>query len=357
MTEAGPPRPAANPHLFGQDRAEAILLRAWTGGRLPHAWLLRGPRGVGKATLAYRMARRLLAGEAEHAAAASDPGHPVFRMIANGAHPDLRVLERTVNRRTGKLNKEILVEQVRDTDAALHATAARGGHKVLIIDWADELNASSANALLKLVEEPPPGVVLLFVCQRRGLLPATIVSRCAQLALPPLAGAELARALEQLAPELPPERLGLLASLAGGAPGRALELESGGWLAAYGDLLAQLAAARGGEAARLAAATQLAGLADRLGFRGASDLLGFVLRRLARLEAGRLPALELVPGERGLLVALAAGRGLDRWVALWEKLSTLARSVEAVNLDPMSALLQLVQGVCGVEPAAELGIG
>ncbi len=357
MSEGAILRPSSNPLLFGHPRAEGVLLRAWAGGRLPHAWLLRGPRGVGKATLAYRFARRLLAGPAEHEAAAADPAHPVFRMVANGAHPDLRVLARTVNRRTGKLHKEITVEQVREADAGLHATAARGGRKVLIVDWADELNASSANALLKLVEEPPPGVVLLFVCQRRGLLPATIVSRCAQLALPPLPEAALVQGLARLAPDLPPERIGPLVGLAGGAPGRALELEAGGWIEAYGDLLARLAGARGGEAARLAAATHLAGLADRLGFRGAADLLGLVLRRLAHREAGRLAAAELVPDERRLLAELAAGHGLDRWVTLWEKLSTLALHVEAVNLDPLSALLQLVQSVCGAEPLAELGIG
>lgn len=357
MSGNDPLRPSSNPLLIGHARSESVLLRAWAGGRLPHAWLLRGPRGVGKATLAYRFARRLLAGPAEHDAAAGDPAHPVFRMVANGAHPDLRVLERTLNRRTGKLSKEITVEQVREADAGLHATAARGGRKVLIVDWADELNASSANALLKLVEEPPPGVVLLLVCQRRGLLPATIVSRCAQLTLPPLPEATLVAALARLAPEQPPERIGPLVGLAGGAPGRALELDAGGWIEAYGDLLARLAAARDGEAARLAAATYLAGLADRLGFRAAADLLGFVLRRLAHHDAGRFPAAELVADERRLLAGLAAGRGLDRWVALWEKLSTLALRVEAVNLDPLSAILQLVHSVCGVEPSAELGIG
>ena len=137
---------------------------------MPHAWLLRGPRGVGKATLAYRFARRLLAGD-DHARAATDPTHPVFRMVANKAHPDLRVLERVVNPKTGKLSKDILVDQVRYADEAMYATAARAGRKVLLVDPADELNTSGANALLKLLEEPPASVVILLVCQRPGLLP------------------------------------------------------------------------------------------------------------------------------------------------------------------------------------------
>lgn len=350
------PPPAANPVLLGHAAAERVLMRAWTKGRLPHAWLLRGPEGVGKATLAYRFARRLLAGP-QQASAADDPGHPVFRMVAHGSHPDLRVLQRIPNPRTGKLYKEILIDQVRDADAALHATAAQAESKVLIVDPADDLSGSAANALLKLVEEPPPAVVLLLVCQRRGLLPPTIVSRCAQLNLAPLPRAEVLVGLDRLAPELPPQRMELLADLARGSLGRALELERSGWIEGYGELLRRLAEARGSEASRLALVGHLAQLGDRLGFRAACDLLGHILRRLAYLEAGRVPDPEWVEEEAKLLQALATGRGLDRWVGLWEKLTALALRVEALNLDPLSALLQLVQGVCGAEPAAELGIG
>jgi len=349
----GPPDPSANPTLLGQARAEGVLLRAWQGGRLPHAWLLRGPQGVGKATLAFRFARRLLAGD-EHEAAASDPKHPVFRMVANGAHPDLRVLRRTPNPRTGKLYKEILVDQVRSADAALHATSARGGFRVLVVDPADELSDSGANALLKLIEEPPPGVVILLVCQRRGLLRPTIVSRCAQLTLSPLGPADVAAGLAVLAPEIPAERLRALVDLARGSIGRAVELERSGWIESYAEVLQRLRAARGSEAARLTLATQLTPWIDRLGVEGLTDLLGFVLRRLAQQEAGRPPGAELVEGEALLLADLAAGHGLDRWVGLWEKLATSARRVESLNLDPLIALLQLVQGVCGVDPEVEL---
>lgn len=352
---AEPPAPAANPHLFGHARAEAVLLRAWANGRLPHAWLLKGPRGIGKATLAFRFARRLLAGPDEHEAAAGDPRHPVFRMVAGGAHPDLRVLKRIPNPKTGKLYKEILVDQVRDADTALHATAARAGRKVLVVDPADEFSGSAANALLKLLEEPPEGVVLLLVCQRPGLLPRTILSRCAQLTLAPLPQPELLAGIAALAPDLPPDRAERLAALAEGAIGRALELNRSGWLERYAELAQKLSVARDSEVARLVVATQLLQPGEA-GFAAAADLLGFALRRLARLAAGEALAPELFPGEQEALAKVAAGRGLDHWVGLWDKLSALALRVESLNLDPLVALLQIVQAACGAQPEADLGL-
>jgi DNA polymerase-3 subunit delta' len=353
---AEPPAPAANPHLFGHVRAEAVLSRALANGRLPHAWLLKGPRGIGKATLAFRFARRLLADPAGREAAAADPADPVFRMVAGAAHPDLRVLVRVPNPKTGKLHKEISVEQVRHADNALHATAARAGRKVLVVDPADELSDAAANALLKLLEEPPAGVVLLLVCQRPGLLPRTILSRCAHLTLAPLVEPDLLAGLAALAPDLDPARARLLAELAGGSLGRALELDATGWLESYADLVQKLSVARESEVARLLLATQLLPKGEPASFRSAVDLLGFTVRRLTRLAAGEVPERELFPGETARLRELARGRGLDHWVGLWDKLSALALRVESLNLDPLVALLQIVQALCGAQPETELGL-
>jgi DNA polymerase-3 subunit delta' len=153
------------------------------------------------------------------------------------------------------------------------------------------------------------------------------------------------------------ERRALLAELAEGSIGRALELDATGWLESYAELVQKLSVACDSEVARLTLATQLVQGTDRQGVRGAVDLLGFVLRRLAGLEAGRAPVPELFAGETRLLQGLAAGRGLDHWVSLWDKLSALARRIEALNLDPLTALLPIVQGVCGTAPEPELGIG
>ncbi len=347
--------PEANPDLYGHEAAERTMLRAWQSGRLPPAWLLRGPRGVGKATLAYRFARRLLAG-ADHERAAGDPDHPVFRMIRHKAHPDLRILERVPNAKTGKLPRDIPVDDVRGADASLHATAARDGFKLLLVDPVDELNPSGSNALLKLLEEPPPRTVLLLVCQRTGILPRTILSRCLQVTLAPLAPANLAAALARLAPELPAERRAVLAAWAEGSPGRALELEFGDWPGRYAALLPKLARARGSMAVRLDLAAELAKSGDGRGFRTAADLLAVAVRRLAAHRAGHAAAVELFPGEFELLAPLAQGLGLDQWVAVWDKLSALAGQVDRLNLDPVQALLQVLQAICGAAPETELSL-
>ena len=347
--------PEANPDLFGHAAAERTMLRAWQSGRLPPAWLLRGPRGVGKATLAYRFARRLLAGiDQEHAAA--DPGHPVFRMVQHKAHPDLKILERVPNAKTGKLPRDIPVDDVRAADSALHATAARDGFKILLVDAADELNPSGTNALLKLLEEPPPRTVLLLVCQRPGILPRTILSRCLQVALAPLSPDELEAALARLAPELAPGRRAVLAALAEGSPGRAMELEASDWPGRYAALLPKLGAARTSMLVRLDLAAELAKGGDGRGFRTAADLLAVAVRRLAAHRAGHGVGIELFPGEFDLLDPLAQGLGLDQWVAVWDKLSALAGQVDRLNLDPVQALLQVLQAICGAAPETELSL-
>ena len=347
--------PEANPHLFGHAAAEQTMVRAWQAGRLPPAWLLRGPPGIGKATLAYRFARRLLAG-AEYEAAAGDPGHPIFRMVAGRAHPDLRVLKRELNSKTGKLRRDIIVDQVRDAETALHETAARGGWKVLIVDLADELNPNGANALLKLLEEPPSGTVMLLVCQRPGVLPRTILSRCMQLVLVPLPPAELAAALGQLAPELAPERRSVLAELAQGSPGRALELEADDRPGRYQALLPKLAQARTSIAARLDLATALVKGGEGRGFQGGAELLGMAVRRLAAHKAGGAAGPELFLGERALLDGLAAGLGLDQWVAVWDKLAAFSVQVDRLNLDPVQALLQVMAMIGGEAAEPELSL-
>jgi DNA polymerase III subunit delta' len=347
--------PEANPDLYRHEAAERTMLHAWQSGRLPPAWLLRGPRGVGKATLAYRFARRLLAG-AEHERAAADPDHPVFRMVKHKAHPDLRILERVPNAKTGKLPRDIPVDDVRAADSALHATAARDGFKLLLVDPADELNPSGTNALLKLLEEPPPRTVMLLICQRPGILPRTILSRCLQVTLAPLGPAELGAALARLAPGLAPERRAVLAALAEGSPGRALELEAGDWPGRYAALLPKLAQARGSMITRLDLAAELAKGGDGRGFRTAADLLAVTVRRLAAHRAGHGPAAELFPGELPLLDPLAQGLGLDQWVAVWDKLSAVAGQVDRLNLDPDQALLQVLQAICGAAPETELSL-
>ena len=195
------PQPRSASVLFGHALAEAALLAAYRSGRVPHAFLLCGPRGIGKATLAYRMARFVLAhpdpGAHEVAAAASlavDPKHPVARRIAAQAQPDLLILERTLNDK-GVLRNQIAVEDVRKTVAFFGSTAGEGGWRIAIVDAVDELNRSGANALLKVLEEPPQRALLLLVSHCAARVPATLRSRCRILSLRPLGEADVAAAL------------------------------------------------------------------------------------------------------------------------------------------------------------------
>lgn len=183
----GPDHPRLTATLEGHDAAERIVLDAWSQGRLHHAWMITGPQGIGKATLAWRIARFLLSHRRGDGPPprdlATDPGGEAARLIAARSHPDLFVLERQVNPDTGKLRQDIAVDDVRRVNAFFARTAAFGGWRVVIVDAVDDLNASSANALLKILEEPPPRAVFLLVAHAPGRALKTIRSRCRVLGL------------------------------------------------------------------------------------------------------------------------------------------------------------------------------
>jgi DNA polymerase-3 subunit delta' len=194
------PHPRATAALFGHAGAENVLLAAYRSGRVPHAFLIVGGKGIGKATLAYRTARFVLAhpdpAAAEVKAAASlavDPEHPVARRIAAQAQGDLLVLERTFNDK-GVLRQQIAVDDVRRTVSFFGSTAGEGGWRIAIVDAVDELNRSGANALLKVLEEPPQRTLLLLVSHSAARVPPTLRSRCRILTLRPLAANEVALA-------------------------------------------------------------------------------------------------------------------------------------------------------------------
>ncbi|RAK68892.1 DNA polymerase III subunit delta' [Phenylobacterium kunshanense] len=320
MAEIEVPHPRDVHDLSGQEAAEVAFEAARARGRLHHAWLLTGPEGVGKATFAYRAARRLLGAPADprHGVLGSDPGHPVSRQVAARSHPDLLVLEREGP--DGKPRKVIPVDDARRLAEFFSKSPASAPHRVAIIDAADDLNVNAANAILKTLEEPPPRGVLLMVSHSPGRLLPTIRSRCRRLAFQPL-GLEEAAAFVRARTDVNDEEAFRLARMADGAPGRALQLAAAQAIAmddAARDLLADLPQLDEGRALLLA---------ER--FRGGEGPTQFNL--LFERLADRVHALSMDRALHGI-------GALDRWAQAWETLQRLPREVEALNLDRTDAL-------------------
>jgi DNA polymerase III subunit delta' len=342
--------PRANPNLYGHGAAEKTLLDAYNSGRMAHAWLLCGPRGIGKATLAYRFARFVLAQRKGNGAGlfgapaamedlALAPAHPVFRRIASGGHADLLTVERTENER-GKLRDEIVVEDARRIGGFLHLTPAEGGWRVVVIDGVEEMNRNAANAVLKIVEEPPAQALILLVSHAPGRLLPTIRSRCRRLALKPLDLGTTARILTEQRPGLDAADTQALARLAEGSAGRAIELADLGGLTLLRQMIELLATLpRLDVAALYKLADRMGGAEGEAAFRTVTDLLLWWLARLIRMGGGGEAPDEVVAGETALYRRLAEPRSLDRWLEVWEKTRALFSRADAVNLERKQVLL------------------
>ncbi|WP_298215204.1 DNA polymerase III subunit delta', partial [Acidocella sp.] len=221
-----PPEPRANPHFLGHEGAVSALRHAALSGRLHHGWLLAGPPGIGKATLGYRFGRWLLAGgRTEDLSVPESSG--VFRRVAAGTHPDFFTVERRVNAKTGKLQGEIVIAAIQEAGAFMRLTPAEGGWRVVLVDGAEDMNPNAANALLKLLEEPPARAILLLASAAPGRLLPTIRSRCRMLPMPPLEESVMARLLGEYLPETSEAARARLAALAEGSIGNALTLAGG----------------------------------------------------------------------------------------------------------------------------------
>ena len=347
--------PRAAPRLIGHKTAQGLIAGQLAGGRPHHGWLLTGPRGVGKATFAYAVAKAVLTGAAFRKGAAitdepdalSWPGdHPAATQVAQGAAASLFVYERRVDPKSGRLRAQIDVDQVREHGARFHLHTADGGWRVAIVDSVNELNPSSSNALLKLLEEPPSKSLFLIVNHSGDFVLPTIRSRCLSLPFGPLSEAELNDVIDQSGQ--PSDDPALIHRLAAGSAGRALEMISADGPALYRELIALLTALPDRDDKRLhKLAIRLTRGRETPEYAAFTGMLQDWLAKLGNLAARGTPPemAAFVSGEADLLNRFVDQAGVDRWGTLWEKTVDLFRRAEYQNLDRKQTLLDAFYGL------------
>lgn len=349
----GAPHPRETAMLVGQQAAEENFLEAFNGDRLHHAWMITGPRGVGKATLAWKLAKFLLANPPVDAndmfgarptptSLEIDPNHPIAARMSAGSEPGLFVLKRPYDEDKKKFKQQITVDEVRKLKGFFSLSATEGGRRIVIVDAADEMNVSAANALLKVLEEPPADALLFLISHQPSRLLPTIRSRCRELRCATLNADNMSNALAVTGAEVGGHGPAL-AELSGGSVGEALRMLNLGGLDVYADLVAlaatfpkldrsmmvvlgEKAAARGQEA-RYELMLRLA------------DIL---LSRLARAGLG-MSQIEAANGELAMLARLSPDANAARaWASVSANISSRAQHGRAVNLDPSALVIDMV---------------
>jgi DNA polymerase-3 subunit delta' len=310
--------------IVGQDRAAEKFASAWASRKLHHAWLLAGPKGVGKATFAHEAARRVLAEAAGPAfdlpALETSDDHPIVKLVDAGSHPDMRQLVRLVNEKTGNLNRNIKVDQVRELIEFLGLTAALSPWRVVIIDTVDELEGSGANALLKMLEEPPPNTLFFLVSNAAGRLLPTIRSRCRRLDFHELDDGAMTSILEEQAPQLGAAERQRTIAMSFGSAGRALAF-AGLELGKLED--AALAILRQGDPTN----ARRSQLASEFGRKAAADRYAAFLELAPSLIAREARQLD--------------GAAQERAVEAYARARELATLAPRLTLDPSATVFQL----------------
>ncbi|SEL94092.1 DNA polymerase III, delta prime subunit [Roseivivax marinus] len=343
--------------LIGQEAAETAFLDAFGADRLHHGWLLTGPEGVGKATLAWRIARFLVAqpaGGAEDGlfgapelprTLALPEDHPVVRRSMVLSEPSIFLLRRGTNEKGDRRAAEILVGEVRALKRRMALSSADGGRRVIIVDAADEMNVSAANALLKLLEEPPANTVLLLVCHRPARLLPTIRSRCRELRLAPLSPAQMTEALADAAADLSPQEIEAVTELSAGSVGAALRLLNLNGLTLYGRLIEVLASLPDLDRPRaLALSEAVAGRGREAELDLLLGLADIALSRLARAGvSGHPPERAAHPEEPRVIGRLAPDARAGRaWADIAQSASDRARRGRSVNIDTASLVFDML---------------
>jgi DNA polymerase-3 subunit delta' len=340
----GAAHPRQTHRLIGHAGSEATVLESLRSGRMHHAWLVGGIEGIGKATLAYRIARFVLSHRDPAMAARDatdlsvDPQAPVARRIAAGAHPDVFVLRRPFDEKRKVHRTVITVEAAREALHFLNSTSAEGGWRVCIVDTCDDLNEAAANALLKLIEEPPPRCLVLALAHQPGAVMPTIRSRCRRLALQPLGTDEIVAVVRGLGlpwSEAPGEDIARAARFAGGSVRGALRALDADTLALCGLVNEILEALPGLDRGRIAALSALVG--GRANEAGLETALGLIEERIH---------------SETMRAAVGEGARLAPLVEVWDTVRDRVREATALNLDRRALVITLFSDLAGAFRAA-----
>ena len=348
--------PRENPELLGQGEAEKELIEAWSSGRMSHAWMLSGPKGIGKATLAYRFARFVLSGGGEPdmfggppTSLATAPEDAIFRQVASLGHPDFLAITRKLDKQGKKLSHSISVDVARQIPGFMSMTPSAGDWRVVVIDAVDEMRREASNAILKILEEPPRQALIMLVCHQPSRLLPTIRSRCRRLMLQPLPETTVSQLITRHHPEISSGLVERLAEISDGSIGQAMSLIDAGGIDLMDDLDALLAGLPKMDIRKMH------GLADQVAKAGAERrftvMMDLIYHRIGKsvslAAAGKLGEV----GNDGMRasVAAAAGAGsLEPWIEVWEKIARLGRAVSTVNMDRKQAALDALLSIQSV---------
>jgi len=345
MTET-PITPITNPMLFGHEESLDGLWQQYQQGKLAHGWLISGPQGIGKATLAYKFARALLADEGTLDISDS---HPVFKRMVSHAHTDFRVIEPEYDEKKEEFAREISVDQAREIAEFLSLTPGEGKWRVVIVDSIDQLNPNAANAILKILEEPPSQAILMLISHNPGKLLPTIRSRCRQLRLQPLEQKTFARVLRNVAPEVDSGAMGALSELSDHSPGVATQLYAQGAPELYRTLLELV------ESLPQIPHKKLHSFADQLGTGAVhSQWILFsriMLALIARItkQAGGVALAEITEGEGEVLRRLAAIHPPAVWAARWQQSQEQFLLAAARHLDYKQVIITYFHSLASKE--------
>lgn len=366
--------PKSNPNLYGHEAVEAMLLADMKSGRLHHAYMFCGPKGIGKATLAYRFARYLLKNDAVSATAMEaikeeglfaafdmpeakaptpaympqapagasalymDEGDPIFKRVAAGAHTDMLTLAPAYDAKKQQEKAEISVAEARKVGNFLALTPAESSWRVVVIDAVDQLNTQSSNALLKILEEPPPNSILLLVCHAPAAALATIRSRCRKVIMQPCSPEGFAEVLQEVAPNIPEPKYQSLYALSRGCPGQAIGLNAHHAVETYGAILSALR-----PSGQLTDRQKFAEGAGNARSPAAWGMVVDMWQRIAErvwLPASHTPA--VLEAEASIMDELRANFTIEQWCEYRDRVGNLLRETSVYNLEKRQSALLMV---------------